>query len=203
MMNEKGKLFVISGPSGAGKGTVIDRVMELRGDLKFSVSATTRSKREGEIDGVHYFFVSREQFMEMAENGGLLEYNSYLGNLYGTPLGPIQEHIEAGGLMLLDLESNGARQVKKIIPDCATIYLTPSTFAEIERRLIKRGTESAEEIGRRIAQARTDSVYAVNFDYIIINDQIDEAVRDFLAIIDGEGEYCRADARIGDIEYEK
>ena len=196
----KGRLFVVSGPSGAGKSTVIGRAMSQRGDMEFSISATTRPMREGEVHGKHYYFVNREEFMEMVENGGLLEYNAYLGNLYGTPLAPVRERIESGGLMILDVETNGAHNVKELMPDCVTIYLTPSTFEELERRLVRRGTEDADLISDRMAQARTDSVYAESFDYIIINDNIDDAVQDFMAIIDGSGDYCRASARIDSIE---
>ena len=191
---QNGKLIVISGPSGAGKSTVISKAKAMNHNMRFSVSATTRSPRPGEQDGREYFFVSEERFGQMIEDGQLLEYASYVGNSYGTPREAIEKMLAEGCDVVLDIEVQGAAQVKARMPEAITIFLTSSSFGELRRRLEVRGTETAERISGRIARAREELKEVVNYDYIVINDDPDIAAKELCSII--MAEKCRTVDRI-------
>lgn len=182
-MKTKGKLIVLSGPSGAGKSTVIGKLLEKRDDISFSVSATTRGPRPGETDGINYFFKTREQFMEMVDAGEFLEHAEYAGNCYGTPKGPVMEQMNAGKTVILDIEVQGAFQVKKAMPEAIMVFLAPPSIAELERRLRGRATDSEEKILLRLKTARSEYALAGKYDYIVINDSADVAADELNAII--------------------
>ena len=168
-MNEKGKLFVISGPSGAGKSTVVFKAMEGRNDLCFSTSVTTRKPRPGEVDGREYFFVDLERFDEMVKNNELLEHAVYVANSYGTPRKYVEEKLDSGMNVLLDIEVQGARQVAQSKPDAVKIFIIPPSLQELERRLVGRGTDTARAIEARLIRARQEYQEADFYDYIIVN----------------------------------
>lgn len=182
-MNEYGELIVVSGPSGAGKSTVISRVMENNSSVVFSVSATTRAPREGERDGVDYFFIDRGHFEVMIENGELLEHAQYVGNYYGTPKAPVLENIAQGKSVLFDIEVQGAMQIKEKCPEAVLIFVIPSDFAQIGKRLHIRGTDSEEKIQQRLLAAKIEYSMALNYDYIVINDDPDLAAFEIKSII--------------------
>lgn len=188
-MKRPGLLLVISGPSGAGKSTTLRKAMEQCPDIRFSVSATTREPREGEIDGVHYFFVNRERFEQMRDDGELLEHAEFVGNYYGTPASPVRESIENGLVSVLDIETLGAMQVRSRYPDSVLIYICPSDKGEIERRLRARKTESEEKIRKRMACMDEQMRAIPEYDYYVVNDTLDDAVHSVLSII--EAERCR------------
>ena len=185
MMNlnkHPGKLFIISGPSGAGKGTIANRILE-ETDLEFSVSMTTRKPREGEVHGVHYFFVEEEDFVKNIEAGGFLEHAQVYGNRYGTPKGPILERLEKGIDVLLDIEMQGALQIKENYPDGVFIFILPPSMAELRKRLTGRGTESPEAIELRLSKTLSELEYVDKYDYLVVNGELDEAVNRVKAII--------------------
>lgn len=188
-MNERGKLIVISGPSGAGKSTVISKVMQADPSIVFSVSATTRAPREGERDGVNYFFVTRKRFQSMVDNGELLEHAEYVGNCYGTPKAPVLDSIEKGKSVVFDIEVQGAAQIKARCPEAILIFIVPSDFAQIEKRLRGRRTDSEEKIQGRLEQARHECARAKNYDYVVINDDPDRAAEEIRSIV--LAEKCR------------
>ena len=181
----KGKLLVLSGPSGAGKSTVVSKLMERRGDVCFSVSATTRAPRPGEQDGVNYFFVTRERVEEMVRTGELLEHAEYVGNCYGTPRAYVEQRLDAGYNVILDIEVQGARQVMEAAPEAVLVFLIPPTLAELERRLRARGTESDEVIRGRLERAK-EECRSDFYRYIVINDDADTAAKELDAIITAE-----------------
>ena len=181
----KGKLLVLSGPSGAGKSTVVSKLMERRGDVCFSVSATTRAPRPGEQDGVNYFFVTRDRVEEMVRTGELLEHAEYVGNCYGTPRAYVEQRLEAGYNVILDIEVQGARQVMEAAPEAVLVFLIPPTLAELERRLRARGTESDEVIRGRLERAK-EECRSDFYRYIVINDDADTAAKELDAIITAE-----------------
>ncbi len=185
-MSERGLLIVLSAPSGCGKSTIVSGLLKKRGRLKFSVSATTRAPREGEIDGRDYFFVSREKFAEMVEKGEFLEHAQYVENRYGTPRGPVERELEAGNDVLLDIEIQGAFQVRAQRPDALMVFLLPPSFEELEKRLVLRGKDSPEVIRRRLEVARRECLEAEKYDYRIVNDDAPRAVNEFNAIIEAE-----------------
>ncbi len=186
MKNEKGKLIVISGPSGAGKSTVVFKALEGRTDMCFSVSVTTRKPREGEIDGKDYFFVEPERFKEMVENDELLEHAEYVANNYGTPRKYVEEKLAQGMNVLLDIEVQGARQIKEKMPEAVMVFIIPPSLAELERRLRGRGTDSERKIEARLFRARQEYREADFYDYIIINGDAETAAGEFEAIITAE-----------------
>ena len=171
----KGTLFVITGPSGAGKGTVLKKVFNDTEGLAYSVSATTRSPREGETDGVNYYFVSKTDFKKMIAENKLLEYTQYAGNYYGTPKEAVLKSIESGKDILLEIELEGARNVKKSCPECVLIFLSPPSLTELESRLRSRGTETESQIQMRLKKAKEECSASSDFDYIVINDFVDKA----------------------------
>lgn len=184
----RGKLFVISGPSGVGKSTIL-KELERRQDFYFSVSATTRDPRPGEEDGVHYHFRTGEEFKELIEQEALLEWAEYVGNYYGTPAKYVDEAMEEGRNVLLDIEVQGAGNVKRKRPNTVCIFIAPPSWQELERRLTERGTDSAEKIQKRLARAREEFESAKNYDYIVVNDQVEHAVTELEAIMIAE--HCR------------
>ena len=189
---------MISGPSGAGKSTVVSRAIQGREDVCFSTSVTTRSPRPGEIDGREYFFIDRKRFEEMIRNDELLEHAEYVSNGYGTPRAYVEQKLAEGLNVLLDIEVQGARQVREKVPDSVKIFVVPPTLEELRRRLEGRGTDTAEAIEGRLARARQEYGEATFYDYIIVNDLIDVAARELDAIITAE--HCRAAERMEYLE---
>ena len=190
----KGKLFVISGPSGAGKSTVITRLLKQLNNVYFSISATTREPRRGERDGVDYHFIAKEEFEQLIENDQLLEYAEFEGNYYGTPAIPVDEKLNAGYDVILDIETKGAEQVMSKRPDAISIFIFPGSFEILEQRLRLRGTDSEEKILGRLAQAKIECQKAEMYDYIIINDRFETACDEVISIITAEK--CKTAGRL-------
>lgn len=195
-MEQRGRLVVISGPSGAGKSTVIARLMQRRQNLCFSVSATTRAPRPGELDGKDYFFVTRDAFDRMIAADALLEHAEYVGNCYGTPRDYVTQRIDEGVHVILDIEVQGARQVYAKMPDAIMIFLVPPSLRVLENRLQGRGTDSPEKIRERLERALAEYSEAQNagfYQYIIVNDDPEVAALELDAILTAE--QCRFDER--------
>ncbi len=182
-MNKKGQLIVVSGPSGVGKGTVLKEYLNSRDGIAYSVSATTRQPRPGEENGIHYYFLSREEFERTAAEGGMLEYASYNGNYYGTPKAPVEQQRNQGNDVVLEIEVQGALQVKKSCPDALLIFVAPPSFEELKNRLTGRQTEDAKTVENRLNIARQELMCAGEYDYIIVNDTVEQAVRRLEQII--------------------
>lgn len=182
----KGLLFVVSAPAGCGKDTILEQVFKKSPTAAYSISATTRAPRPGEEDGVHYFFHTRESFEQMIKENAVLEYTEYCGNYYGTPRSGVEQKLAQGKDVILKIEVNGAMNIKKLYPDCTLIFILPPSMAELERRLRKRGTETEEKIIERTAQARAELEYAKNYDYLIVNGELETAVDDLIAVIRAE-----------------
>ena len=178
----KGKMFVISGASGVGKGTVLARIMAKRDDLTFSVSATTRSPRPGEVDGREYYFLDRARFEEMIRENAFLEYDEHAANYYGTPRRQAEEKMERGHV-LLDIEPNGAAAVKRSAPEATLIFIMPPSREELERRLRSRGDTSEEQIIKRMKRAAWEMDQSVWYDYVVINNQVEACANQILEII--------------------
>jgi len=191
---DKGLLIVVSGPSGAGKGTVMNKLIA-GGDYALSVSATTRSPREGEQDGINYFFKTREEFEKMIADNEFLEYAEFCGNYYGTPLSYVNQKLDEGKNVILEIEVKGAFQVKEKCPEAVLIFLAPPSMKELEERLVGRGTESPEVIAERLARAMEELDLIDDYDYVVINDDVDEAVADIRSIV--KAEQRRAARNIG------
>lgn len=185
-MANKGLLVVISGPSGAGKGTVLKTLLAGDDSLRFSVSATTRAPRPGETDGKEYYFISREEFKRMTDSGGMLESAEYCGNCYGTPEAPILEWTGQGNDVILDIEVQGGAQVRKKRPDSVGIFILPPSMEELERRLKKRATEPEETMRKRLETARREIPEASSYDYVVVNDSVELAVARIRAILQAE-----------------
>lgn len=179
----KGKLYVLSGPSGCGKSTVIGKVMAQYPNLRFSVSATTRAMRPGEVDGKDYYFVSRERFEEMIQKGELLEHAEYVGNCYGTPAAPIEEMLSAGIDVILDIEPLGALQVRACRPDAVLLFLAPPSLEDLRLRLIGRGDTAPELIEKRINRAQWELTQMEKYDYVVTNRVVDQSAEEILAIL--------------------
>ena len=178
----KGKLFVISGASGVGKSTVLKNVLNVRPDIRFSVSATTRPPRDGEVDGVHYYFVTQEKFRSMIENNEFVEYDAHMSNCYGTPSAQLEEKLSRGDV-ILDIEPVGAFNVRAQRPDAVLIFIAPPSFEELERRLRSRGDTSEEQIAQRLDRAKWEMEQSAKYDYIVINDQVETCADKILQII--------------------
>lgn len=189
---KKGTLFVFSGPSGVGKGTLNAKLFAEFGDqIAFSVSATTRAPREGEIDGKHYFFISRQEFENRIANNDFLEYAQFAGNCYGTPKSYVLSLLEQGKNVLLEIEVQGAMQVMERMPECVSIFVLPPSFEELERRLRGRGTESEEKVRARLETARGEIAYAPRYQYQIVNgEDVDAAYQQLRGIYLKETKQC-------------
>ncbi len=186
-LNEKGILVVLSGPSGVGKGTVRKALFEMDNhDLTYSVSMTTREPREGEVDGEDYYFVSREEFERRIENDMFLEYAEFVGNYYGTPLDKVEEKLNEGNEVVLEIETAGALQVRKKMRDAILVFLVPPTKQALYDRLISRGTETSYQVENRIAKANSEFKLAHKYDYIVVNDEVHNAADRIFAIIRAE-----------------
>ena len=186
-MNEKGILIVVSGFSGSGKGTLMKELLTRYPDTyALSISATTRSPREGEVDGREYFFVSKDEFEKMIAKGELIEYARYVENYYGTPRDYVEKKLEEGRDVILEIEIQGALNVKKMFPDTLLLFVTPPSAEELKRRLVGRGTETMDVIESRMNRACEEAEGMENYDYLIINDSLDKCVEEMHDIIRGE-----------------
>lgn len=195
-MSERGLLIVLSGPSGVGKGTVRKAIFDSKeNDFQYSISMTTRKQREGEVDGVDYYFRSREEFEAMIEAGEMLEYAEYVGNYYGTPLTYVNQTLDEGKDVFLEIEVQGAKQVKDKVPDGVFIFLTPPDLAELKSRIIGRGTDEMSVIEERMAVAREEIEMMALYDYAVVNDEVPLAVQRIKDII--ASEHFRVDRVIG------
>lgn len=179
----KGRLFIISGPSGSGKDSVMKKVFERLPDLAFSISSITRPMRPGEVEGEKYNFISRERFVEMIDNDELLEHNVFVGNYYGTPKAPVLKCIEQGRDMLIEVDVNGAEQICSKMPEAVSIFIMPPSLEELKSRLSGRGTDDADIIEQRLNEALREIACAKDYDYIVVNDNLDTAADDFVSIM--------------------
>jgi guanylate kinase len=186
-----GKLYVVTAPSGAGKTTMVKRLVELRPQLRFSVSYTTRPQRAGEVDGKDYFFVDQDRFAAMHRAGEFLEHATVFGNSYGTSRSQVQSLLAAGHDVLLEIDWQGARQVRANWPACQSIFILPPSLPELERRLRTRATDSDAVISRRLGEARDDLSHWEEFDFAVINDELETAVAIAVGILAGEGSQAR------------
>ncbi len=177
----QGRLIVFTGPSGVGKGTLLQLLLQRHPDLHLSISATTRAPRQGEQDGVHYYFLSRDRFEEWVAQGEFLEWAEFAGNCYGTPRRPLVEQVEQGRTAILEIELEGARQVRRTYPEARQIFVLPPSVEELERRIRDRGTDSEEAIAKRLSRAREEIAAAGEFDVRIVNDDLDQALTELEA----------------------
>lgn len=186
-LNDRGLLVVISGPSGVGKGTVRKALFDMpKHNLVYSVSMTTRGIRPGEVDGVDYYFVSKEEFIKRQQEGKFLETAEFVGNYYGTPLDKVNEQLDKGNEVVLEIEVEGAQQVKKKVPDCVMIFIVPPGKKALYERLKRRGTETEQVINERIEKANREFKLAHLYDYIVVNDEVNNAADRIMAIIRAE-----------------
>lgn len=191
---KKGKTFIISGPSGVGKSTVLSALLEKRPNVYFSVSATTRDPRPGELDGIHYHFMDVDSFRKWIAMDQFLEYAEYVGNFYGTPKRFVDEAMDQGKDVILDIEVQGAIQVTSKRPDTVRIFIAPPSWAELERRLTERGTDSKDKIQKRLLRAKVEFQTAHTYDYFVINDTVENAVKELDAIMTAE--HCKPKERM-------
>ncbi len=189
-MKNKGLLIVFSGPSGSGKGTILHDVLEQESSVMLSVSATTRAPREGEQNGVNYLFLSKKQFEQIIADGGMLEHACYCGNYYGTPRRPVEDAMKNGKDVILEIEVQGALQIKQKFPECVTVFILPPSMEVLENRLRRRKTEDEETILKRLAKAKEELAFAAQYDYVVVNGELKTAVDDMKAIL--RAEHCRA-----------
>ncbi len=195
--NRKGLLVVFSGPSGVGKGTVRKKFFDKIGErLYYSISMTTRNIREGEENGVDYHFVTKDRFLKEIENDNVLEYNEYVGNFYGTPKNIVFDKMNQGIDVVLEIEVNGAKMIKEKVPNCVSIFIAPPSYNALKDRLIGRNTESLDIIEKRLKKAKTEIEEASMYDYIVINDDADEAADEVISIL--ESEHLRVDRVLDD-----
>ncbi|MBW3041494.1 guanylate kinase [Prochlorococcus marinus] len=177
-MSSLGNLTVLTGPSGVGKGTIVRKILDKHSDVWLSISATTRHPRAGEIDGQHYFFLEQKEFQKIIDSGGFLEWASFSNNCYGTPQKIVKEKIEKGTNVLLEIELEGARQIRNSFPEALQIFLAPPNLSELEKRIRGRGTETESSIKDRLAIAKKEIIAKKEFDAVVINDDIDKAFRE-------------------------
>ena len=204
MQEKKAKLFVFAAPSGAGKTTLVHAVVTKRPELRFSISYTTRKPRKNEADGVDYLFVTEDEFMRLRDQGEMLEYAKVFDNYYATSRSQVEKHLAENRNVILEIDWQGAQQVRQSMPECVTIFILPPSVEELERRLRDRRTDSAEVIERRLRDALSDMSHWTEFDHVIINDDLNQAIADLEDVLDGEGEasatsnraLCRAVERI-------
>lgn len=204
MEQRKGKLFVFAAPSGAGKTTLVHAVVTKRPELRFSISYTTRKPRKNEADGVDYLFVTEKKFMQLRDEGEMLEYAKVFDNYYATSRSQVEKHLADNRNVILEIDWQGAQQVRESMPECVTIFILPPSVEELERRLRDRRTDSAEVIERRLRDALSDMSHWTEFDHVIINDDLNRAIADLEDVLDGNGEasatsnvaLCRAVGRI-------
>lgn len=182
----KGKLLVVSGPSGVGKGTICNQILSADSNIMFSVSMTTRSPREGEVDAVNYFFTDKESFEKLLAEGGLLEHNCYCGNYYGTPRKQVEAWLEEGKDVMLEIDFNGAFQIRESYPECVMIFILPPSMEALRSRIEGRGTENEETIQKRLDEAATEMSHADEYDYRVVNDNLEDAIKQVQDIIDKE-----------------
>ncbi len=185
-MQQRGLLVVISGPSGTGKGTVCKKLLAERDNVRYSVSATTRKPREGEVEGQNYFFVSEGQFLDMLEKDALIEWDKYCDNYYGTPKAFVDSCIEAGTDVILEITVEGALEIKQKYPECVLVFIVPPSLEELRRRIESRATECWDIIEKRLEQAANELKYVAKYDYLILNDSVDDAVLNIEKVLDAE-----------------
>jgi guanylate kinase len=190
MKKKKGKLFVFAAPSGAGKTTLVHAMVAKHPELRFSISYTTRKPRRNEANGVDYLFVSEEEFMRLRDAGEMLEYAEVFDHYYATSRSQVEKHLADKRNVILEIDWQGARQVRESMPECITVFILPPSVEELERRLRDRRTDAPEVIERRLRDALSDMSHWDEFDYVIINDELDKAVADLEAVLAGEGEAC-------------
>ncbi len=180
-----GKLFVISGSSGVGKGTVIQEFLTKHPDFKLSISCTTRGKREGEVDGVNYFFLPQEEFKKCVENNEFLEWAEFSGNCYGTKKAFVEKCLSRGENLILEIDTKGALNVKKLMPDAVLIFIAPPSIEELEARLRGRHTETEEAIQKRLASIKSEIENSKHYDFVVVNDTVENAVIKIEKIVEG------------------
>lgn len=184
MTSTNSRLFVISGPSGAGKGTMVERIRSIRSDLGLTVSATTRNPREGEVDGTSYYFLTDEEFSNRIDNGEFVEWADVHGHKYGTLVSEVESKLASGTSLVLEIDVQGALQVKQKFPEAVLIFIAPPSLEELRNRLIGRGTESADAVKLRLANAEAELALAQRYDVTIVNDDLDEAVAKLAATLE-------------------
>jgi len=189
----RGHLYVVAAPSGAGKTSLVRALMQREPTLRFSISYTTRARRPNELDGRDYFFVTQEEFAAMVARGEFLEHARVFDNSYGTALAQVQASLEAGQDLILEIDWQGAQQVRAALPECVTIFVLPPSRAELERRLRGRGTDAEDVIQRRLHDAASDMAHWAEFSYVVVNDDFERALGELQAIVQGRGEASRRD----------
>lgn len=182
----KGAVFIISGPSGSGKDTLLKELFKRKPELGFSISSITRDMREGEKPGEKYNFISKAEFEDMIAADALLEHNVFVGNYYGTPKAPVEKAVNEGKDFIIEVDVNGAKQIREKMPEVKSIFIMPPSFEELQRRLSGRGTEQPEVIAKRLQAALEEIARATEYDYIVVNDDIDTAVDDIISIISSD-----------------
>lgn len=191
MQNNDGMLVLFSGPSGVGKDTVLDIILDKDERLQRSVSLTTREKRSGETDGKDYYFVTKDKFLEMVDGGQVLEYAQYGDNIYGTPKAPVDKWLDEGKTVILKIEVKGAQKIRELYPDAVSIFLLPPSMQVLEERIRMRGTEDENDISRRLKIARNEILRSADYDFVVVNDNIDEASNNVLGIIRALNYTCK------------
>lgn len=179
----KGQLFIVSGPSGSGKDTILNCVLKSHPEIRLSISSITRSMREGEIEGEKYHFISKSEFINGLSNGEFLEHNEYLGNFYGTPKAPVEKAVEDGVDMIVEVDVNGGASIRRLMPEAVSIFIMPPSFEVLKERLSCRGTETIEQIEGRLAEALAEIARANEYDYVVVNDDLIKAANDLSTII--------------------
>lgn len=182
-MQNNGMLVLFSGPSGVGKDTVLDIILDKDDMLQRSISLTTREKRQGETDGVDYYFITKDRFLNMVESGQVLEYAQYGENIYGTPKEPVDKWLKEGKTVILKIEVKGAQKIRELYPDAVSIFLLPPSMQILENRIRRRGTENEQDIAKRLEIAKNEILRSADYDFVVVNDDIDEASNNVLSII--------------------